>query len=401
MSKSTITRERVAQIYAEYSKPNHSKQFNVLDSELTEIARIALATMDGEPVAWDYEWASYITCEGPQDFKRIIEREAPPEWAIEEGQARNIIPLYRHAQPAQTGVDDDVRNIVGLLETNEWAEHCTETVLGSRLEAEITRLVGSAQPVPECEPVKCFNADQMHRVCLEANRHLDKYGAMAKEVNKLLGRIPAQQPVIPSGLHPDTQKLVTEFCTALAEKLYKAQLKYGHSDNWSYANWEVECQTAFHEHIAKGDPRDVAAYCAFMWYHGWKTEAAQPAPVVQEYPETLPCPVIFEPGFRFGKGVSTHLVLRTLKNRAERYAELDAMGPEARAEHDAAIAELREKLGFGAPAKTAMQIKLPELPKLGSDAEWYQGFAAGAGSMREACAATLISAGVEIIRETK
>ena len=46
------------------------------------------------PVAWDYEWASYITCEGPQDFNRIIEREAPPDWAIDEGQARNIIPLY-------------------------------------------------------------------------------------------------------------------------------------------------------------------------------------------------------------------------------------------------------------------------------------------------------------------
>jgi len=120
-----------------------------------------------------------------------------------------------------------------------------------------------------------------------------------------------------------------------------------------------------------------------------------------EYPEALPCPVILEPGFRFGKGVSTHLVLRALKNRAERYAELDAMGPEARAEHDAAITELREKLGFGAPAKTAVQVKLPGLPKLGSDAEWYQGFAAGAGSMREACVAALISAGVEIIGEDK
>lgn len=120
-----------------------------------------------------------------------------------------------------------------------------------------------------------------------------------------------------------------------------------------------------------------------------------------EYPETPPCPVILEPGFRFGKGVGTHLVLRALQNRAERYAELDAMGPEARAEHDAAIAELREKLGFGAPSKTTVQVKLPGLPKLGSDAEWYQGFAAGAGSMREACAAALISAGVEIIGEEK
>ncbi|WP_404677258.1 DUF551 domain-containing protein [Raoultella ornithinolytica] len=61
---------------------------------------MALAAMDSEPVAWDYEWASCITCEGPQNFNRVIEREAPPDWSIEEGQAKNIIPLYRHAQPA-------------------------------------------------------------------------------------------------------------------------------------------------------------------------------------------------------------------------------------------------------------------------------------------------------------
>lgn len=83
-------------------------------------------------------------------------------------------------------------------------------------------------------------------------------------------------PVIPFGLHPDTQKLVTDFCTALAEKLYKAQLKYGYDADWKRDGWPSQCQAHFHQHIAKGDPRDVAAYCAFMWYHGWKTE---PAPV--------------------------------------------------------------------------------------------------------------------------
>lgn len=50
----------------------------------------------------------------------------------------------------------------------------------------------------DSEPVKRVNADQMRRVCLEANRHLDKYGAMAKEVNKLLGRIPAQPAPVPA-----------------------------------------------------------------------------------------------------------------------------------------------------------------------------------------------------------
>ena len=46
-----------------------------------------------------------------------------------------------------------------------------------------------------------------------------------------------QVPVMPLGLHPDTQKLVTDFCTALAEKLYKAQLKYGYDADWKQDGW--------------------------------------------------------------------------------------------------------------------------------------------------------------------
>lgn len=84
-----------------------------------------------------------------------------------------------------------------------------------------------------------------------------------------------QAPVMPFGLHPDTQKLVTDFCAALAEKLYKAQLKYGYDADWKQDGWQSQCQAHFHQHIAKGDPRDVAAYCAFMWWHDWSTKPAE------------------------------------------------------------------------------------------------------------------------------
>lgn len=70
------------------------------------LAEIALAALTADPVAWDYEWASCITCEGPQNFKPVIDREAPPEWAVDEGQARNVIPLYRHALPAPVVTDE-------------------------------------------------------------------------------------------------------------------------------------------------------------------------------------------------------------------------------------------------------------------------------------------------------
>lgn len=86
-------------------------------------------------------------------------------------------------------------------------------------------------------------------------------------------------PVMPAELHPDTQNLVADFCTALAEKLYGAQLKYGYDADWKQDGWHTQCLAHFHQHIAKGDPRDVAAYCAFMWYHGWKTESVS-GPVV-------------------------------------------------------------------------------------------------------------------------
>ncbi|HID3776495.1 TPA: hypothetical protein ACXE4Z_002131 [Klebsiella pneumoniae] len=66
---------------------------------------------------------------------------------------------------------------------------------------ESKELARMALAAMDSEPVKRVNADQMHHVCLEANRHLDKYGAMAKEVNKLLGRIPAQPaPVVSADL---------------------------------------------------------------------------------------------------------------------------------------------------------------------------------------------------------
>lgn len=58
------------------------------------LMEIALAALTAEPVAHLYQWAAYITCEGPQSFSEKIEREAPPDWALEEGRAKSHQPLY-------------------------------------------------------------------------------------------------------------------------------------------------------------------------------------------------------------------------------------------------------------------------------------------------------------------
>lgn len=76
---------------------------------------------------------------------------------------------------------------------------------------------------------------------------------------------------VPDELHKDTADLVARFASALAAKLYKAEQKHGYSNGWKQDDWQFECSEKLVEHIEKGDPRDVAAYCAFMWHHQWCT----------------------------------------------------------------------------------------------------------------------------------
>lgn len=77
-----------------------------------------------------------------------------------------------------------------------------------------------------------------------------------------------------AALHPTTSNLVVRFARALAEKLAAAEKKYGYSDGWLRNDWMNECRAKLLEHVAKGDPRDVAAYCAFLWHHDASTAGA-------------------------------------------------------------------------------------------------------------------------------
>ncbi|WP_244097331.1 hypothetical protein [Burkholderia cenocepacia] len=86
-----------------------------------------------------------------------------------------------------------------------------------------------------------------------------------------------EEPTIPAELHHDTAKLVRRFAHALANKLLSAQRKYGYSDNWMRDDWAHECRADLMRHVHKGDPRDVAAYCAFLWHHNESTAPVHPA----------------------------------------------------------------------------------------------------------------------------
>lgn len=86
MTKSTITREQLLEII----ETDH-----VQCGEASYLARIALAAMDGEPVA-------YI----PKSQLNLLKNRVIVEADLSKVQRFDEIPLYRHAQPAPVVPDD-------------------------------------------------------------------------------------------------------------------------------------------------------------------------------------------------------------------------------------------------------------------------------------------------------
>lgn len=130
----TITKERI-ELFIKNPLEN-----GLTRGEQMELARIAMASLEAEPIG-----AFHIADQqvgGTSDYIK------DGEWPIDNG----VIDVYAVPPVQETGVYNDVFNIIGLLKKNEWAEHCTSTVLGSLLESEITRLVGKEQPASVVPP---------------------------------------------------------------------------------------------------------------------------------------------------------------------------------------------------------------------------------------------------------
>lgn len=75
-----------------------------------------------------------------------------------------------------------------------------------------------------------------------------------------------------------------------------------------------------------------------------KGQPAPALPVVQAVPATLSCSVELKPGIIIGKGCKTETLLTALRRRADYNADIDAMTPEERAEHDASIKAFKAML---------------------------------------------------------
>ncbi|HIE9877852.1 TPA: DUF551 domain-containing protein [Klebsiella variicola subsp. variicola] len=113
---------------------------------------------------------------------------------------------------------------------------------------------------------------------------------------------------------------------------------------------------------------------------------AQPAP---EYPETLPCPVLLEPGLRFGKGIKTSTMLAALARRAVYESDMAALSPEERAEFQARIEGFKALIAQPAPV-VPEEVTAEDCPALVKydvtevDEAWARGF--------NACRAAMLAA---------
>ena len=145
----------------------------------------------------------------------------------------------------------------------------------ARLQAERDRAVEALAEIADLGPATCeiTLATTMAQLAAEAISTLP----------------PPVKEAEPEVLHPRTRELVDRFAAAVAEKLSQAERKYGYSDGWADPAWQEECRRQLHHHAAKGDPRDVAAYCAFCWHHGWPTTLPTTPPVKEAEPVAWRC----------------------------------------------------------------------------------------------------------------
>lgn len=120
----------------------------------------------------------------------------------------------------------------------------------------------------------------------------------------------------------------------------------------------------------------AATGCKVDWhYFGGRVhikalrESSQPAP---EYPEVLPCPVLLEPGLRFGKGIKTSTMLAAMARRAVYESDMAELSPEERAEFQAGIEDFKALIAQPAPVVPAVsddigEIRVGRLPTMNQD----------------------------------
>lgn len=202
MTKSTITREQAEDtIEGLEGLISSGIQSVYLDMALSGMRQL-LAAMDSEPV-YQCEFCHADASGELQWHWEDVNKDFYEQYDSERRSQRRILNSAPQPAPEMAAIVERLNASGYEYGGGEVTPQNAAAVVDILLQQLDDAVQGqNTQSAPECEPVKRFNADQMHRICLEATRHFDKYGAMAMEVNKLLGRIPAQQPVVESEFIP-------------------------------------------------------------------------------------------------------------------------------------------------------------------------------------------------------
>ncbi|MDK1710825.1 hypothetical protein QOM18_21200 [Serratia marcescens] len=126
-----ISTEQLRKTIEECMQKRPSGQSVVFTSKFVEeLARELLANREARPMAQVAENFIFI----------LRDQDNGERWPVDT-------KLY--AAPPEAAIQADVEAVVGLLESGEWAEHCTNTELGQRLESAVTALMTDAPSVPE------------------------------------------------------------------------------------------------------------------------------------------------------------------------------------------------------------------------------------------------------------
>lgn len=271
MTKSTITRERIQRIIRAINSEAYDEEEIrgwLSSDEIMELSRMALAAMDSsESVELPLDYLQGHK-DGLEFASQLAEANHPEtgDWLyddpIELAKAIRKGPDMPPAQPAADSEPD--RNPV-LPYADSYRDMAKQGVELVPIWSVITDLERNIAPL-----YRHAQQSVVQKIMARLAYLLDEDQFHNIE-SMVLAAAPQPAPVVPEGLNPETADLVLRFASALADKLYKAEQKYGRSTDWMKSDWYDDCLQSLWEHIEKGDPRDVAAYCAFMWHHGWVT----------------------------------------------------------------------------------------------------------------------------------
>jgi hypothetical protein len=202
---------------------------------------------------------------------------------VEQGRVTRLIAKLDRLQSEKEEVERQLYGLRGVFERNGKAPDDAPRAIQSLLEKMTDEDRDTFNMLLSWARLLGKNVASSENASLRES--LDEARKESEKLRRENGRLREIAIDMPDGINVGTEMLVRDFASALAEKLFDAEIKYGYSDGWSKPDWMDECRQKLIDHVEKGDPRDVAAYCAFLWYHKEKTSLASLTAALQERDE--------------------------------------------------------------------------------------------------------------------